>query len=429
MSIDIEREIENIPNEKTKASFATVFQLYSIKNYRACIVMLWSCIICDLLQKLEQCVVLHNDTIAEKVLDDVNTMRTGKDFRVDWENQFIENIKTRTKFFSDIAFEQIKEIHTHRHWCAHPSFVDNYELYSPSKDLCRDHMGQALSLVLLRPPFMTKQLTEIVLRSLPVLRKNNYDYTSVKRYLEGKYLKDIPIPLNERLFRDMWHIVFSVENDVEASENRTIGMWVIKHLLETSPDLLNLFDTEREYYSKISTDNSILEVFFTLTSFFPQIWDKISEPSKTLLRSEINKNHVLDFLAVCIDGNFKSHFERLQSQPLYDDNGNFGGKMRYSNLSDVQIRTMFELIDEAESLSAFCKFLVMIHIKSSCYDDADSTYDQMIHPYLSYFDKSNFEYLLSGIKDNSQCCDRRASSSALREIKQACNAKNINIDA
>lgn len=54
MEIDIERQVEKITNVKTKEMFTEVYQLYAIHNYRACIVMLWSCIVCDLLYKFRQ---------------------------------------------------------------------------------------------------------------------------------------------------------------------------------------------------------------------------------------------------------------------------------------------------------------------------------------------------------------------------------------
>ena len=74
MEIDIERQVEKITNVKTKEMFTEVYQLYAIHNYRACIVMLWSCIVCDLLYKLEESVVLHNDSIAKNILEDVNNI-------------------------------------------------------------------------------------------------------------------------------------------------------------------------------------------------------------------------------------------------------------------------------------------------------------------------------------------------------------------
>lgn len=188
MEINIERQIENIPDPQTKQYFESVFQLYCDKNYRACIVMLWSCIVCDLLHKLENSVVLYDDEIAKGILDTVNNEMAGDNFKLDWEKRFISELKNRTKFFSEIAFRQINEIHEHRHWCAHPT-IDKYELYSPSRDLCRDHMSQALSIVLLRPSFMTKKLTNIIQTSFPTLRHNGYDYAIVGRYWEEKYLK------------------------------------------------------------------------------------------------------------------------------------------------------------------------------------------------------------------------------------------------
>ena len=428
MEFDIERQIENIPIENTKKQFTAVFQLYAIGNYRACVVMLWSCIVCDLLNKLNLSVVLHEDTIAKSILEDVDRNRTGDNFRVDWEITFVEELKKRTKFFSDIAYKQIREIQQHRHWCAHPTFNDNYDLYEPSKDLCRDHMLLALQNVLLRPSFMTKQLTELVLTSLSYIREYNYDETTVGRFLEEKYLKNIPEDLRNKLFRDMWHIVFATEEDGDATRNRTLGMWVIKYLLNKDSSLLSLLDSENVYYSKISYKTDVLETFLSFISFFPTIWSKLTDSCKTLLKSEIQKHDVLNFLGVCLDDNLQIHFERLQTEPFYLDDGSFGGQRRYAGLKKSHIDVMFKITQEnSGARNALCRFLIKMHTSSVSYDIADITFEQVVSPYLLEFSKENIEFLLDEINNNSQCRDRRENKSALREIQQVCLKNNIEI--
>ena len=430
MDLDIEREIENIPNEQTRKQFTSVYQLYAIGNYRACIVMLWSCIICDLLTKLESSIVLNDDSIARSIVSEVNGKRTGEQMRADWESDFINLLKCRTKFFSDISYKQIQEIHQHRHWCAHPTFNDNYDLYSPSKDLCRDHMCRALQNVFLRPPFMTKHLTEVLLNSLSMLRKYNYDETIVGRYLEEKYLKGLPLDLENRLFRDMWHIVFFTESDNEAVLNRTLGMWVLKYLIQKNKRFVELIDGERDYYSRISTDTDILITFLSLAACFPVIWNKLSESSKTIISSEIEKHDILNFLAVCVDENIQKHFEKLQGQPFYDESGMYNGRRRYSDIQNTHIELMLNLTDEdGEARDALCKFLIMIHTNSCSYDIADTTFEQVISPYILKFSKENIEFLLRGINSNGQCHERRENIRALREIRDGCVANNIQIDS
>lgn len=429
MEFDIERQIEKIPIENSKKQFTAVFQLYAIGNYRACLVMLWSCIVCDLLNKLNSSVVLHEDTIAKSIMEDVDRNRTGDNFRVDWEIIFVEELKKRTKFFSDIAYKQIREIQQHRHWCAHPTFNDNYDLYEPSKDLCRDHMLLALQNVLLRPSFMTKQLTELVLTSLSNIREYNYDETTVGRFLEEKYLKNIPEDLKNKLFRDMWHIVFATEETGEATLNRTLGMWVIKYLLNKDRNLLSLLDSENVYYSKISYKTDVLETFLSFISFFPTIWTKLTDSCKILLKSEIKKHDVLDFLAVCVDDNLQKHFERLQTEPFYNNDGSFYAQRRYTGLKQSHIEVMLKITEEdLAARNALCRFLVMIHTKSISYDIADLTFEQVISPYILKFSKENIEFLLEGINNNSQCRERRESKCALREIQQGCLKNNIEIE-
>lgn len=426
MEIDIERQIENIPDPQTKQYFESVFQLYCIKNYRACIVMLWSCIVYDLLHKLDKSIVLYDDGIAKSILETVNDEMAGVNFKPDWEKRFISELKTRTKFFSEIAFRQINEIHEHRHWCAHPT-VDKYELYSPSKDLCRDHMSQALNIVLLRPPFMTKKFTDIILNSLAVLKYNGYDYATVGRYWDEKYLKNIPVDLNNKLFHDLWHIVFCVENDEEAVQNREIGMWLIRHLIDLNPQLLDLLSSDPGYYSRISLQADVLIVFFTLVAYYPIVWDKISEPSKTLLQTEINKNHILDYLAYVVDGGIKPHFQKLKDESYYEDSS-ICSPMKYSEIDCLHMDLLFELIDDNETMEVFCEFLIKIHTSSRSFDDANMTFEQIIMKSIHHYSSVSIERLLQGINANDQCYNRRAMYDALRDIHRICQQKGFSIN-
>lgn len=422
MEIDIERQVEKITNVKTKEMFTEVYQLYAIHNYRACIVMLWSCIVCDLLYKLEESVVLHNDSIAKNILEDVNKIRNMDDFQVNWESKFIVMIRDRTKFLSDISFQQLNEIHKHRHWCAHPVFVDNYDLYMPSRELCRDSMQQALSIVFVRPSFMTKHLTTMVLESLETFKRYNPDYEILGRFLDERYMKNLPIELKKKIFRDLWHIVFSVTTDEKADANRSINMLAIRHLIDGTPNLLDLLSEEREYYSKISATDDILEMFFILSAHFPLIWNRLTESCKTILKGETERNHILDFLAVCIDENIENHFNRLSEAPIYETTNGWNGSMIYANLSINQIRTMFNISDIYGKKNSFFSFLIKMHGKSTCYDDANLTCE-FIQPYLQFFDKESIDLLLHMINSNNQCYTRRGNSSTIREIIQFFFAK------
>lgn len=430
MNLDIEREINSIHNSVIRNLFSETYILYTIHNYRACIVMLWSCIVCDLFCKLEESIALYNDENSRKILDEINKIRSGEKFQVDWENKLLEKI-SKTNFFTDIEVAQIKEIHQHRHWCAHPSFKDNYELYSPDQNLCRSHLETALSLVLLRQPFFSKKMIDSVLYSLSEYRQYRYDRKTIIRFLDEKYISKISEDLKKRLFKGLWKITFNCMSN-EAQLNRKVNMFAIYYLLEKFNFIEEEISNNIEYFSNILFfDNNgmvnygIAEQFFMLIFHFPSVYNKLTNECQkkiNILSNSVASYHILSSYKY---DNFLSYFQGLQEiSPQSMENGLFTS---FNNIPMHIFDSIHHLAQERGYKEHFYKFLIMLHASSPNFDFADKSFEYL-QEYLSSFSRENILSLLTGIDNNDQCYNRKRKSRDMMRIKTAISSNDYQID-
>ena len=432
MNLDIEREINSIHNSEIRNLFFETYKLYTIQNYRACIVMLWSCIVCDFFLKLEESIALYNDGKSKSILEEINKIRAGKTFQVDWENKLLERIG-ETCFFTDIEVAQINEIHQHRHWCAHPSFKDNYELYSPDQDLCRSHLETALSLVLLRQPFFSKRIIDSVLDSLSEYRQYGYDYETITRFLDEKYISKISDDLKRRLFKDLWKITFNCQS-VEAKINRKVNMFALCHLLKTSDYLMDEISNNKDYYSNIiflnteeegKINNEIAEPFFILIFLFSSVYNKLTMECQEKINSLSNSFASYLILSTYKHDSFFSHLQELQK--ISFQSMKIGLFNSFFNIPMHILDLIHRLAIEKGCEDEFYKFLIMLHAHSPSFDFADKSFEYL-QEYLSSFSSESILLLLTEIDSNDQCYNRNRKSRDMIKIKTVISRNNYQID-
>jgi hypothetical protein len=140
----IEKEIDNIYNQKTKDYFKEVYSSYCSGNFRSAVVMLYSVVLCDLIYKLQELRDRYSDGSAKKILEEINDIKEKNDKSSDWETKLIEFIEKRTSFFEGADCENILHLQKHRHLSAHPVLDQIDLLFSPNKETVRSHVRNML---------------------------------------------------------------------------------------------------------------------------------------------------------------------------------------------------------------------------------------------------------------------------------------------
>lgn len=412
MDYSIEYAYERIYHPRTKEYFQEVINSYYNSNYRSSVVMLYSVVICDLIYKVRDLRDLYNDPVATSIINEIEQLQQNNPRSSEWESRLVELVQERTSLLDAVEKQHIDNLKLHRHLSAHPVMNDNYILFKPNKETVRAHIRNTLESVLIKPPLLSRRITSELLTELSRIGTVMLDDHQLSRFLENKYLRHFTPEVEQRIFRDLWKIVFKIEN-ADCDINREINFRALKVMLNRNQrNLESIIDQEKDYYSDISIGTPS-EYLIKLLGEFPLIYRNLNDSCKAIIESTVNPN--LDFYipSFFISANLGSHIEAVSE------------KLRADQYCDVAIESFNKLLelsrDEGLQNSVFN---LMIHTfkKSWNFDRADFRYNQLIKPHLPEYNSGNFLNLLEAINSNNQIYWRNSIVIQNREIKQYSDA-------
>ena len=152
--------LDSIYSPRTKEYFKEVLSSYSSGNYRSAVVMLYSVAICDLLYKLQELKDMYNDSVAIKILNEVESYRNtwATQPKARWEKELIDKIYKDTALLSLEDYTHINHLYDHRNFSAHPALNENFDLISPSRENTIAHINNILSGILVKPPIFISNI-------------------------------------------------------------------------------------------------------------------------------------------------------------------------------------------------------------------------------------------------------------------------------
>lgn len=248
----LEEQIENVINKNTKKHLMEVVSSYNNGNYRATIVVLYTTVIYDLLQKLVALKEIYNDKGAEKILDDINNQQKTNPKSPEWEGGLIERIYKETKMISAVEKEELLYLKSERNYAAHPiinldEMNGQLELKIITKETAKDMIRKAFEIVFLKDAILAKNIIEDFLFDL------NEFYARVKtdglkNFLNSKYFCRMTQERKNSLFKSLWKIVFLID-DNECNKNRKSNYWGLVFLYnENKNHYKSLIKSDEDFY-------------------------------------------------------------------------------------------------------------------------------------------------------------------------------------
>ena len=165
---------DNIFSKNTSEYFEEVYSCYVNRNYRSAVVMLWSVVVLDVVEKLETLDSLYGDTKAKEILGIIKARQEKDRKNSIWELEIIEKVSLETDLIDITDFVNLKQIQEQRHLSAHPIIKDDISLYSPNKDTTRALIRSALEVLLAKPPMYAKKIINNIMNDL-VKNKNTFE--------------------------------------------------------------------------------------------------------------------------------------------------------------------------------------------------------------------------------------------------------------
>lgn len=408
----IEKEVENIYNQKTKEYFKEVYSSYCSGNFRSAVVMLYSVVLCDLIYKLQELRDRYSDGSAKKILEEINDIKEKNDKSPDWETKLIEFVDKRTSFFEGAACENILHLQKHRHLSAHPVLDQIDLLFSPNKETVRSHVRNMLEGILTRPPIFSKKVVEELVNDLSrnkdiFLSGENSD---LKKYLEAKYFKNLSPNIENAIFKALWKFIFIIKDNENCDENRAINFKALKIIFKNKKtEYLKLIKDESPYFSNVARGDSLMHliVFISENS---EIYNILTDEAREIIKGGIDDNDNIYILSWFIEDNFSEHIKKIYQRR--NDKPEFSVKQKaFENLHNISV----DLDCGVEVL----ELGIFLFEKSFSFSKADDNFDKYIFSYLDKYDKKLFEKLFDVIESNDQIHGRNKMIADSKKIRES----------
>ncbi|HQO09068.1 MAG TPA: hypothetical protein PLK90_02905 [Clostridiales bacterium] len=413
----IEDEIKKIPNIQTKEYLKEVLSSYHNGNYRSAIVVLYSVVVYDLMNKLILLDEIYSDNNAKRIIDKIKNEQKLKPTSSDWEKTLLQEIKDSTELINDVEFHRINELVKERNIAAHPLIDNGNRLINPTPENVRNHMRNMFEIVFEKEALLCKKIIDEFL-------KNTTDYfervrtEGLEDFLNVRYYSRINKPVREKLFESLWKLTFILDNS-ECEKNRYLNVFCIKTLTEKHlEDFINLIKQNSQKFNNIKPSNFSCSIndkainqgssrITALTSYiskYPEIYNVLDSTVKNYIQIEANKNISLFTVAYFLSNSIEAHIskiEEIHDKILIEPNGYVNVNL-YDCIQEDALMQLYNRSKIVLSQIQVKTFLINYCGKSFTYYSALSTYDNIISKILNDFDNSDFELLFKLINENGE---------------------------
>lgn len=395
-----EAAIDRIEDHRTKTYFKEVISSYYNENYRAAIVLLYTITICDLVFKLQNLRDIYSDTKAEGILKSIEKMQNDKPYSPDWEVKLIELIEKQTNLLEPADITNISQLQKHRHLCAHPVLVQNYELYNPNKETVRAHLRNILEGILTKPPLFSRSIFDDFVRDLADIKEITLTDDQLENFLRKRYFNKFTPIVENQIIKSLWKISLKLDNE-EANANREINFKALLLLIEvTFPAVVESIKKEPNSFG---INVNFLEYIIPLLNDFPEIYDVLSNPDKVLIDAKVDNNP--DYKALAL-----FRYEDIEQHLTYLINENF-------NLGLETMEYIMEIAKDQGYEPQMRALCIKCFGRSGNFATADIRYIKHISPILNDLDADDIKLLLEQINENNQIYNRNRAALTNKEVK------------
>jgi len=398
----VENLSEKIHSGKTKLYFQEVLSSYQNGNYRSAVVMLWSVAVCDIIYKLQDLVDLYDDKPAKSILKEITEIQTKDPKSPNWEIKLLEDTHKNTQLLDSAEYENLRYVQQQRHLSAHPTLNSDRELHTPNKETVRALIRNTLEGVLIKPPFYTQKIIDEFLVDIAGAALAINTPEKAKRYVESSYLNRLKPETEISIYRNMWKLVFRVD-DEKCNSNREVNLQVLDIIGKRHFDRIKeMISGDKDYYSHISTEETILNYLVFYLGKNSSIYDLLSDDAKLKIQNNTQTTKTGKIYGWFVEYNLAQYYENILLLINNNRNANFKFK-------DIQLKFILEVSDTSEWQKLFCNVVSTYYSKSISYNQADFRFEQAILPYLKMFDVETIRFLIECIETNSQVYDRGTS--------------------
>jgi len=150
------QSVRDIESKRLAQESVTAYQAGA---YRAAILSVWVAVCADIISKLKE-LATGGDAAALAEVKNLDSWIKASDLKnlQQFENGLVEMARDKFEMLLPHEAGDLLRLRDDRHLCAHPAFVSDEALFSPTPELARAHVTHAILHLLSRPPVQGKQL-------------------------------------------------------------------------------------------------------------------------------------------------------------------------------------------------------------------------------------------------------------------------------
>lgn len=406
----IEGQLEKIVDPRSKIYFKEVLQTYINGNLRSSMVMLWTVVVCDLVFKLKHLHEVHSDSVAEKLLKEIEEKQSKNPTSPDWETYLLDEVKNRTTLLSLAEYTDLQNIREKRHLSAHPVLTEEELLFEPSPESVKAYIRAALESLLTKPPFLTKNVVGHLVKDIAEKKHLFPDDRGFKKYLDAKYYGKLPKESENYLFRELWKFVFKLENP-DANENRGINFRALKLLYEQNKDQFKAYIiAHADRFSELSFGDPI-EYFFIMLCDDPSIFhcltDVAKEPISKMTQTSLDHFSIAFFFTEEVSDHLESVLERVKESDTIN---------HADGITWEKWKIFRQVCDDNGYAEEANEIAIELYSRSMNYNTADIFFGRYIRPAAGTFNDQEMTKLITDTEANPQVTGRRGAGSAHEDL-------------
>ncbi|MCH8485767.1 MAG: hypothetical protein LAT75_02810 [Candidatus Cyclonatronum sp.] len=387
-------------DQKARNYIKEAVACYNSGAFRASIVATWIAVAYDLLEKIRE-LSLTGDQEAEKQAEFFEKACQSGDISAALriEKELLTLARDKFELISIIEFTDLKRLQDDRNRCAHPSMVSTEESYSPSAELARYHICNAVECLLKHQPVQGKSALARLLKEVDSEYFPNNTVDAISHFNHGPLSKPRKSLVRNFIIVLLKKMIF---NDLNYKEMVRYG----------------------------SALNAIRNLHREITEATCQ--EKVSELIRALDDGNLNRavaflknvHDIWPLIDKNIQDTIKRYVRNMPSKDLY-------GLTDLIKIAELK-KMVFERINKLTKHEAFNDLLfdnhpsinsrrIQIYIKSANYEFANNVAEDF-RMYVSDLTKEQTQKLIEGSSTNSQVIDSYEFPSIVSSLR---NNKNI----
>lgn len=391
-----------IQDRRTYSAMDEVLSCFYSHNGRSAIVMLYSAVISDLYYKLQDLVELYNDPGAQQIKDYVDNEWATNPKSPTWEKEIVEKCYTTHKIIENADYAHLQALQNERNLCAHPALVRGTELYRPSDATVQSLIEEMMKGILCKPSFLSKQFFAAFVDDIDNAKKLFADDTQLIQYVQSKYLDKIDNEAAEfDIFKQLWKFTFKLTDD-KCQENRHVNYVVLMELYHRNEQSFKLFISKHKdsFGNNVETgDTDCLKEFIMFINENRDVYPLLSQNVKLTIESTINSKDELRSIALFLVKDILAHVQSVKS-----------------GVSIASVKYLMRYIRKNVNESEAIDFIIRLYGDSPSFNVADTYYDHLIRPHITFFSMTQLKKLLEVSNENGQIYSRKRASVANRYI-------------